>query len=137
MPPSPSRLSKSDAHTIDEFFRELEATSEQVEKLLNEVRDSEVDFAAIKTELRILCENVKDLSSILRDGDGKVSLLTKIALIEHKLAEVEKSVEKDHKKIEEQNTADKTGRWQMRVALITGTVGLLTAAVNIIIQMLK
>ena len=98
MSPSIPRISNGDAQIIEEFIKDLEATSEQVQKLLDTVRSSELDFAAIKTELRILCENVKDISYLLRDGDGGVSLITKIALLEQKVKELEKDIEKDQDK---------------------------------------
>lgn len=134
MPQPPSRLSKTE-HALDEFFRELESISDQVQKLLNDVRSSEIDFAAFKVELRILCENVKSLSDVLKNGDGKVSLPTKLALLEHQILELKKSVDEVETKLESQTTADKTGRWQMKIALITGAFGLIAAVVNIIIHM--
>lgn len=138
MPPSQPRISSGDAQMIEEFIKDLEATSEQVQKLLDTVRASELDFAAIKTELRILCENVKDISSLLRDGEGGNSLLIRIALLEQKTKELEKDLEKDLNKKEEFNRAsnksvadivlaDKNGNWQMRIALATGIIGLLTS----------
>jgi chromosome segregation ATPase len=68
----------------------LDSTSKLTTALLTEIRDSEADFAAIKTELAILRENVKGLSSIIREGDGATSLITKIALIEQKLDTIDK-----------------------------------------------
>lgn len=68
----------------------LDSTSKLTTALLTEIRESEADFAAIKTELAILRENVKGLSSIIREGDGATSLITKIALIEQKLDTIDK-----------------------------------------------
>ena len=148
MPPSIPRMSSGDAQMIEEFIRDLEATSEQVQKLLDTVRASELDFAAIKTELRILCENVKDISSLLRDGEGGVSLVTRIALLEQKVRELEKDIEKDidkkgevervtQKSLTDIILADKNGKWQMRIALATGIIGLLTSVIATIANHLK
>jgi chromosome segregation ATPase len=71
----------------------LDSTSQLTHALLTEIRESEADFAAIKTELAILRENVKGLSSIVREGNGATSLLTKIALIEQKLDSIDKWVD--------------------------------------------
>jgi len=68
----------------------LDSTSKLTTALLTEIRDSEADFAAIKTELSLLRENVKGLSSIVREGNGATSLITKIALIEAKLESIDK-----------------------------------------------
>lgn len=144
MPYSPGRASSAGERAIEEFIKDLEATSEQVQKLLETVRNSELDFAAIKTELRILCENVKDISSLLRDGDGKVSLVTRVVLLEQKIYNLERDIDRkdSHNKTAQQSladivVADKTGKWQMRTALATGIIGLLASAITIIVQMLK
>lgn len=148
MPPSIPRISNGDAQMIEEFIKDLEATSEQVQKLLDTVRASELDFAAIKTELRILCENVKDISSLLRDGEGGVSLVTRMALLEQKVRELEKDIEKDidkkgetdrvtQKSLTDIVLADKHGKWQMRIALATGIIGLLTSVIATIANHLK
>lgn len=148
MPPSIPRISNGDAQMIEEFIEDLEATSQQVQRLLDTVRASELDFAAIKTELRILCENVKDISSLLRDGDGGISIITRIALLEMKIRELEKDIEKDFDKKGEAERftqksltdivlADKNGKWQMRIALATGIIGLLTSVIATIANHLK
>jgi chromosome segregation ATPase len=68
----------------------LDSTSQLTHALLTEIRESEADFAAIKTELAILRENVKSLSNIVREGNGATSLLTKIALIEQRIDSIDK-----------------------------------------------
>ena len=68
----------------------LDSTSKLTTALLSEIRESEADFAAIKTELAILRENVKSLSNIVREGNGATSLLTKIALIEQRIDSIDK-----------------------------------------------
>lgn len=125
-----------DVHTNEEFIKELEATSEQVKNLLVEIRESEIDFAQFKTELRILCENVKNLSAVLYSGDGS-SLVTKVALIEQKMALLEKDLQKEIDSNEEAKVADKTGKWQLRAAMATGILGLLATVVNMIIETMK
>lgn len=71
----------------------LDSTSQLVHALLNEIKDSEADFAAVKTELSILRENVKGLSSIVREGNGATSLMTQIALIQQKMEGIDKWID--------------------------------------------
>lgn len=148
MSPSNTRISNGDAQLIEEFIRDLEATSDQVQKLLDTVRSSELDFAAIKTELRILCENVKDISFLLRDGEGGNSVITRIFLLEQRLKELEKDFEKTNQKEKDSETsnqksftdiilADKQGKWQMKIAMATGIIGALTSIVTMIANHLK
>jgi len=71
----------------------LDSTSKLTHALLTEIRESEADFSAIKTEMAILKENVKSLSVIVREGNGAASLLTQIALLEQKVENIDKWIE--------------------------------------------
>lgn len=142
MPPSPNK-SNIDQLLLDQFIRDLENTSEALEKLLDLVQESEVDLAAHKTELRILCEEVKRLSSIVR-GEGGVSLVTRMALLEQRMAELEKDwQEKKHHEKEERKSmvevqlADKKGKWELYTILVTGILGIIASIVTVISQNLK
>ncbi len=140
MPPlGPTK--NNDPPKIEEFIRDLEATADLVQKVLSDLRENEIDFVAIKTELRILCENVKEISSIIRDGDGGVSLVTKVALLEQRIKELEKdstSKETDYRaqqiSLAEIEVADKKGKWEMRTAVAVGIIGLLTTIATILVK---
>lgn len=131
MPPSLTKIN-GDAHTLEQFIKDLEFTSRQVEDLLREVRGSELDFVSFKTELRILCDNVKELSTIIRDGDGDGSLLTKFALLKQRVDTLEKDINKNHddKRVQQISlasieVAEKSGKWQLRVSMIAGGLALI------------
>lgn len=136
---TPSKNSNTD-HS-DEFIRSLEATTDLVQQLLHDIREGEVDFAAIKTELRILVDNVKELSSLIREGESGISSLqTKVALLEKAVAELEEWMK--HRKQKEEGeslslkVADKAGQWQIIGAIVTGILALLTALATLIISLL-
>lgn len=141
MPPSLTKINNGDGHTLDEFIRDIENISDQVSDLLKEVREGEIDFAAIKTELKILCNDVKNLSSIIRDGNNGQSLLTRVALLEQQLENIEKENNKlDENKRAQQSSlvnievAEKAGKWQLRVAMATGVLGLVASIITTIVQ---
>jgi chromosome segregation ATPase len=71
----------------------LDSTASLTKALLSEIRDSEADFATIKTELSILRENVKGLSDIICDGKGSKSIITSVALIEQNIQNINKWLE--------------------------------------------
>lgn len=85
--------SSSNDRMLDQLAQGLEATSKLTEALLHELKESERDFAVLRTELNILHDNVKSLSRIVREGDGDASLLTKIALMDQRVNNVMKWVE--------------------------------------------
>ena len=63
--------------------------------LLQEIQDSKLDFVTIKTELKHLVENVKELSTIVRDGDGSGSIITRLALLEQSINDTKEYINKD------------------------------------------
>jgi len=65
----------------------LDRATTKLEAVLDEIKQSQVEFAAIRTELNLLHEDVKGLSRIVRDNGDK-SLLTKIALLEQKITDI-------------------------------------------------
>lgn len=95
MTTSPGRSSKAEQFLIEEFIKDLESTALQVQSLLEEIRDSKINFVAIKTELKFLVDNVKELSTIIRDGNGSGSVLTRLALIERSIDDVKTYINKD------------------------------------------
>lgn len=70
----------------------LDAISKMTQVLLADLRESEADFAAMKTELSILKENVKSLSEVIRDG-GTSSILTRVALIEQNIENIKQWID--------------------------------------------
>jgi DNA-binding ferritin-like protein len=78
---------------LERLAEGLDSTSQLTHTLLNEIKESEADFATVKTELNILRENVKALSDVIRDGNGATSILTRMALIEQRISNIEKWLE--------------------------------------------
>lgn len=121
MTTSQGRESKAEQILIEEFIKDLESTALQVQRLLEEIRDSKINFVAIKTELKFLVDNVKELSTIVRDGDGSGSVLTRLALIERSIEDIKVYIVKDN----EDDAALAT-----RIALLEQKVETLTSFVE-------
>lgn len=88
------KLASAEQVIIDEFIKDLEATANQVQQLLTEIRDSKIDLATIKAEFTFVVNNVKQLSSIIKDGENG-SIMTRLAVIEVGLADIKTQL-KDH-----------------------------------------
>ncbi|MAE84342.1 MAG: hypothetical protein CMB80_16495 [Flammeovirgaceae bacterium] len=85
------RLASAEQVIIDEFIKDLEATANQVQQLLTEIRDSKIDLATIKAEFKFVVDNVKQLSSLIKDGENG-SIMTRLAVVEVSLAEVKEEL---------------------------------------------
>lgn len=143
MPPSLSKINNIDPIVLEKFLRELESTADQIEKLFEQVQESSVDLTVCKTELRLLCEEVRKLSSIVR-GEGGPSLVTRMALMEARMVELEKDQQEtkqnekaDRKSLVEIELADKTGKWKVYTILVTGIIGIIGSIVTLIAQSIK
>lgn len=79
---------------IDQLTQELGSTSEIAQNLVQEMKDNGGDFSGIKSELKNLRENVRGLSSLIREGQGDAFLvvITKIALLEQRIETMERWV---------------------------------------------
>lgn len=85
------RLASAEQVIIDEFIKDLEATANQVQQLLTEIRDSKIDLATIKAEFKFVVDNVKQLSTLIRDGENG-SIMTRLAVVEVGLADIKEEL---------------------------------------------
>lgn len=85
------RLASAEQVIIDEFIKDLEATANQVQQLLTEIRDSKIDLATIKAEFKFVVDNVKQLSSLIKDGENG-SIMTRLAVVEVGLADIKEEL---------------------------------------------
>lgn len=85
------KLASAEQVIIDEFIKDLEATANQVQQLLTEIRDSKIDLATIKAEFKFVVDNVKQLSILIRDGENG-SIMTRLAVVEVGLADIKEEL---------------------------------------------
>lgn len=139
---SPPTKSNVESVLLEQFIKNLEETTQFTQQLLETVRESDLELNTLKIELKNLMVDVQNIMIILRDGgDGKVALVTNVALLEQRIVNVEKAFEKAVDKSSKEEVAltaaDKAGKWQMRVAMFTGTIALLTTIGNTIFHYFK
>lgn len=138
-----NKINNTSGIILEEFAKDIENTALKVQRLLDEIREGEADFAAVKTELRILSDNFKELSHIIRDGNGH-SLLTRLALVEEVVNRIEAWIEKTEANHKEAEVAEATvkvananGKWQLIVALSTGVLSLIASILALLMNLPK
>jgi len=67
---------------LNQLIDSLESTSDLIRDLSSDVKDNAIALATLKTELKSLKSGVHSLSTILKTGNGKESVLTRIAVLE-------------------------------------------------------
>lgn len=83
MPPS-----KNDELT-KELARSLDSATSLLNDLLGDIKNNATSLAVLKTKLESLSNSVESLSHIIRDGNGKGSMITRVALLEQSVNHIE------------------------------------------------
>lgn len=78
----------------EDLAKSLQATTSLVQTLLGELRENATAMAVLKGKLDGIEEKVKYLSYVVRDGNGEKSLITRLALLENDLQDLEEEVQK-------------------------------------------
>lgn len=132
----PSRVSTE--RIIQDFGQSLDFTNELVQNLLKDLQDSAIDFTQLRTELNNLISSFKELSQSLKSTDTRISDINlKFALMEQHIKQLENKLSEMDKDKKQHDLADKTGKWQMKVALTAGAISFITAIISILYQILK
>lgn len=128
---------KDDKVAIQDFTKTLELTTELVQQLISDIREGEINFSALSTELKGLVDSVRENAEFVRGNEVEINdLKLKIALLERSVRDLEKWV--DSKKQSENQSitslavADRSGRWQFFAILTTGFLTLVGTIITIL-----
>jgi|TARA_R110001583_G_scaffold142742_1_gene294900 chromosome segregation ATPase len=104
---------------VEEFSEDLAMI---LETFIEETQDAKVVIARIETEVGRLKEDITSLNKTIRDGNGQPPLITRIAVLEEKIAEVKGKIET----VEAETAEEKKLRWEFLLAAVPGILALLT-----------
>jgi hypothetical protein len=108
--------------------------------LLQVVQRDVKDQAISLTHLQHIVEDnariVDTLSRILRDGNGKQSLLVRVELIEQALARSTEGFAEVRRILETTRSDETKGKWTLANSLVTGVLALLAAILTAILTSL-
>jgi len=76
----------------DDLAQSLKSTTSLVEVLLSEIRGNAGTLGTLEAKLQALHDNVQSISSIIRDDNGSGSIVTRLALTENDLSDLEDTV---------------------------------------------
>lgn len=82
MSSSEEKHPKRDNQLIQQLAAGLQSTSALIQGLLREIRENSLNMASFEGELSGLQRTVTSLNRVLQEGDGKASILTRVALLE-------------------------------------------------------
>lgn len=127
---------------IDTFIRGLEETKTITQNLQNAVYASGVSIKGLEKDVAAMDQNLDWLIKTIRDENGDRSVIARLLILENQSRSTMEWVEAQKKKEENKTTSldniqveTHKGKWQLKLALATGGLGLLTTIITTIISL--
>ena len=112
-------MSREAEKLVEEFSEDLATI---LETFIEETQDAKVVIARIDTEMGRLKDDITSLNKTIIHGNGQPPLITRIAVVEEKIAEVKAKIES----MEAESAEEKKMRWEFIIAAVPGILALLT-----------
>ena len=112
-------MSREAEKLVEEFSEDLATI---LETFIEETQDAKVVIARIETEMGRLKADITSLNKTIIHGNGQPPLITRIAVVEEKIAEVKAKIES----MEAESAEEKKMRWEFIIAAVPGILALLT-----------
>jgi 50S ribosomal subunit-associated GTPase HflX len=112
-------LSREAEKLVEEFSEDLAII---LETFIEETQDAKVVIARIETEMGRLKDDIASLNKTIIHGNGQPPLITRIAVVEEKIAEVKAKIES----MEAESAEERKMRWEFIIAAVPGILALLT-----------
>ena len=98
-------MSREAEKLVEEFSEDLAII---LETFIEETQDAKVVIARIETEMGRLKDDITSLNKTIRDGNGQPPLITRIAVVEEKIAEIKSKIEQ----METETAEERKMRWE-------------------------
>ena len=112
-------MSREAEKLVEEFSEDLATI---LETFIEETQDAKIVIARIETEMGRLKDDITSLNKTIIHGNGQPPLITRIAVVEEKIAEVKAKIES----MEAESAEEKKMRWEFIIAAVPGILALLT-----------
>ena len=121
-------MTSSDTNELaEDLAKSLNAVTILTQSLLGEIRDNATSLAVLKEKFDTLSENLEVLSKIIRMGNGSRSLLTRVALLEKSIEDIEEEITKVEDsvgKVEGINKNISMNIWKIGAIVLPGIIAL-------------
>ena len=97
-----SSTENNNEELVKDLAKSLQITSTLMQSLLTEIRQNSTSLAVLKEKLEALKDNVDGRSSIVRNGKGTGSLVTRVALVEQSIKNIEETLDEFNKELNEE-----------------------------------
>jgi 50S ribosomal subunit-associated GTPase HflX len=104
---------------VEEFSEDLAYI---LQTFIDETQDAKVVISRIETEIKRLKEDIYSLNKTILRGNGQPPLITRIAVLEEKIAELKEKIEL----VDSEHKEERRMRWELLLAAVPGILALLT-----------
>ena len=120
------KSSEKDRLFYETYIKGLESAKNGIKNTDESIRLMQLDNVKVKADVENIKRNVDELLKIVRDGNGKKSILARLSEVENFKEDMEKREEKE----KSVNDAHIKGQWGLKIALLTGFLSLLATALQ-------
>lgn len=139
---NPNEIDDEKSRLIDTFIRALEETKTITQSLQNAVHNSGLSIKGLEKDVAAMDQNLDWLLKAIRDENGDRSVLARLIILENQSKSTMEWVEGQKKKEEKKSstidiitTEEHRGKWQLKLALATGSLGLIATIITTIVEL--
>lgn len=127
-----------DEHIVQQLAETAAVMTAMLERMAETHEVQSSDLGHFRDDLVIVRNAISRVAKVLHEGNGDKPLITRVAVMEEKIAQLETAVEKLEEHNEEQEKSKKEnrlaglrGKYAVTTALISGIVALAIAVVSL------
>lgn len=126
---------------IDTFIRALEEGRTITKNLQDAVHTSSVSIKGLEKDVAAMDQNLDWLIKTIRDENGDRSVIARLLILENQSKSTLEWIEAQKKKEETKSKTldiisneEHKGKWQLKLALATGSLGLVTIIIQTVLS---
>lgn len=116
---------------VQTLIRGLEESKNTMQTMQTRIHSMEITLTELKSHSENISEDVSQMVKIIRDGNGKEPLIERVQKLETKADAFDKHL--DEKRVTQMEHSK--GSWQLKVAIATGTLGMISGVVTTILNL--
>jgi len=128
MPESTPPMNKIVVQTL---IKGLEEAKNSMQNMQKQIHSMEITLTELKSQNDNMSDDVHQMVKIIRDGNGKEPLIDRVTKLENKAEGFSKHIEEG----KQAKVEDVKGSWLVKVAILTGSIGMIGGIVNTILTL--
>lgn len=124
---------------VEQLIDTVTSMTQTLKRVMSQHEFHRDELNAYKEEIKRIRDRVSSIVRVVHEGNGERALVTRVAVLEEKVIDLEKDVDRlfekhrllDARKAEETKVST-AGRWQLRVALVSAVAAIIVAGISLL-----